>query len=956
MTKLFGIGWPALLSATAHSSHALAAHTSSSTAGGAAAAGVNGPTPHAAAAAGSSSSADQQQLQEPDISIYDGPFVYDGFAHGAIATAANSQDFVVSGSFTYTYNGSSDPPTNAGSYAVVATFTSNDPNFSNGTETSTMVIAPATPRITLTGGTFGFDANPHPAVATDVGIDGVTPVSGSFSFTYNGSSTPPTNPGSYAVVASFTSADPNYANTSATTTISINTIPTGVTVTGASTTSVTIAWNPVLEPAGATPTYNIYEKVLHSGGGGKGSHGGYYTYNLVASGLTTASATITGLTAARPGGIAPSHSYVVTSVLNGVSSPYSTLNSGAPLYAPALNSYFLLNGFVWYGNSPLNVTVGQTVQLSVSGYGNPMPTFSLGSGPSFVSIDPNSGVISISPTAADVGNFTATFAATNSLGSVTSPSLSIHVLALPTVVVTGGTVVFDGNTHGASAVAHGPDGVTPLAGTFSFQYAPVQVPTALSSGEYAEVGSYIVQATFNSSDPNYGNAVGTGTLAIVPATPAIIVDGTPISYDGASHAAVVTAVGADGVTPVGGSFVLTYNGSANLPSATGTYTVSTSFTSSDPNYNNTVGTGSLTIVPATPTIIIDGGPFTDDGTAHAAMVTALAVDGVSPVAGSLAVTYNGSAIPPSSAGSYAVSATFTTGDSNYASTTTTGTLVIGGSQTAPAVSVTVGSTGAVVLDGSTVATGNTTNITNNSTSANGVLVTGVNQVVGGIDGAGNIVVNSGASLTANHIVQGSLVIGGDATNPATVTIAASDSAGNPLVAAAVTSSGSSGVVGTAAVESGGVSAAGSPVESTAVATSAPLAAGISPSGSTSTETLGASVPSGSSPSFGWLSDSALPSPSLSQRLSSSRANLDTAATPVLQVPNLSADVAGSSAAARTSGNSIAEADLHAAAEAVFESGDVTTTAVDDSLLDLIAADVGQDAPDQLTIRSVGHHA
>ncbi len=950
LTTLVGIAGPALVATTTHSCDAAAAQAASQIVGtGPTAAGVN-----RSAAAGSSSSAGQQLL-EPDISIYDGPFTYDGFAHFAIATAANSQDFLVSGTFTYTYNGSSDPPTNAGSYTVVATFTSSDPNYSNGTETSTMVIARATPRITLTGGTFSFDANPHLAVATDVGVDGVTPVSGSFSFTYNGSSTPPTNPGSYAVVASFTSADPNYANATATTTVSINTIPTGVTVTGASTTSVTVAWNPVLELAGATPTYNIYERILHTAGGGKGSHGGYYTYNLVASGLTTASATITGLAAAPAGGVAKSHSYVVTSVLNGVSSPYSTLTSGAPLYGPALNSYFLLNGFVWYGSSPLNVTVGQTVQLSVSGYGNPAPTYSVGSGPNFVSIDQNSGVISISPTAADVGNFTATFAATNSLGSVTSSSLSIHVLALPTVVVTGGTVVFDGNTHGASAVAYGSDGVTPLTGTFSFQYAPVQVPTALSSGEYAEVGSYIVQATFISGEPNYGNAVGTGTLTIVPATPAIIIDGRPISYDGATHAAVVTAVGVDGVTPVGGSFAVTYDGSANLPSAAGSYSVSTSFTSTDPNYINSVGTGTLTIVPATPTIIINGGPFTDDGTAHAATVAALGFDGVSPVAGSFAVTYNGSANPPSSAGSYTVSATFTSSDSNYASTTTTGSLVIGGNQTAPAVSVTVGSTGTVVLDGSTVATGNTTNITNNSSSPNGVLVTAANQVVGGIDGTGNLVVNSGASLTANHIVQGSLVIGGDASNPATVTIAPSDAAGNPLAAATVTSSTSSGVVGTAAVESGSVSAAGSSVESTAVATSAPLAAGISPSSSISTEATRASLPSAASPPFDWLSDLALSLPSLPQHLSSSRANLDTAETPVLQVPNLNAVAAGSSAVGCANGNSIADADIYAATDAIFGSGRVATTAEDDSLLDLIAADVGQDAADPLTIKPTGHH-
>ena len=53
-----------------------------------------------------------------------------------------------------------------------------------------------------------------------------------------------------------------------------------------------------------------------------------------------------------------------------------------------------------------------------------------------------------------------------------------------------------------------------------------------------------------------------------------------------------------------------------------------------------------------------------------------------------------------------------------------------------------------------------------------------------IDGNGTTTINSGSSLIANHIIQSSLVIGGTAGSPATVTIAASDAKGNPLNAAA----------------------------------------------------------------------------------------------------------------------------------------------------------------------------
>ncbi|HEY2148695.1 MAG TPA: hypothetical protein VGH32_12205, partial [Pirellulales bacterium] len=55
-------------------------------------------------------------------------------------------------------------------------------------------------------------------------------------------------------------------------------------------------------------------------------------------------------------------------------------------------------------------------------------------------------------------------------------------------------------------------------------------------------------------------------------------------------------------------------------------------------------------------------------------------------------------------------------------------------------------------------------------------------LAGAIDGTGNLTVGPGGRLTANHLIQNSLIIGGTAGNPATVTIAASDQTGNPLSA------------------------------------------------------------------------------------------------------------------------------------------------------------------------------
>ena len=70
---------------------------------------------------------------------------------------------------------------------------------------------------------------------------------------------------------------------------------------------------------------------------------------------------------------------------------------------------------------------------------------------------------------------------------------------------------------------------------------------------------------------------------------------------------------------------------------------------------------------------------------------------------------------------------------------------------------------------------------NNSTAAAGLHVTGMNQQVGAVDGSGTTQVEASASLTANHIVQTALIIGGtDATHAGLVTIAVSDANGNPL--------------------------------------------------------------------------------------------------------------------------------------------------------------------------------
>ncbi len=76
--------------------------------------------------------------------------------------------------------------------------------------------------------------------------------------------------------------------------------------------------------------------------------------------------------------------------------------------------------------------------------------------------------------------------------------------------------------------------------------------------------------------------------------------------------------------------------------------------------------------------------------------------------------------------------------------------------------------------------GSRVHIVNNGSTPAGLLVSGTNQQVGKIDGSGATQVNAGSDLTADHIVQSALMIGGTASSHGVVTIAASDQTGNPL--------------------------------------------------------------------------------------------------------------------------------------------------------------------------------
>src|SRR5208337_477904 len=157
----------------------------------------------------------------PTLTVHAGG-TYNGKPLPASATATGANGTAVSGTLTFTYStGSSRPPTNAGTYTVVVSFTSKDANYMNARSGAvTFIISPAIPKVTArdTGGTF--NGKPFAATAKAIGVN-KGPVKGSFTYTYfsgtsatgSGSQTAPKNVGTYTVVASFTSKNANFANT-----------------------------------------------------------------------------------------------------------------------------------------------------------------------------------------------------------------------------------------------------------------------------------------------------------------------------------------------------------------------------------------------------------------------------------------------------------------------------------------------------------------------------------------------------------------------------------------------------------------------------------------------------------------------------------------------------------------------------------------------------------------------
>ena len=230
--------------------------------------------------------------------------------------------------------------------------------------------------------------------------------------------------------------------------------------------------------------------------------------------------------------------------------------------------------------TPVVVTCGSFAKI----YGQPDPTFTSGAFPAV-------GSWSVAPVCAVAGetgagvfpinviNCSSLVAAGQGPFSCAAGLMNVSP-AFPVLGVTCPEVPYDGNPHSCTAAATGLNGAV-VAGSFRLSPASKTAP-----------GSYTVTAQFTSGDSNYyGGGEAIGSLKIDPAIPVVTVTCPAAIWDGTPHGGcTATAIGVAGAS-VSGTFTF----APAVETAVGSYPVTATFTSGDPNYANAFGSGTLVI-------------------------------------------------------------------------------------------------------------------------------------------------------------------------------------------------------------------------------------------------------------------------------------------------------------------------------------------------------------------------
>jgi hypothetical protein len=452
--------------------------------------------------------------------------------------------------YILTYNGSTTPPTNAGTYTVVATI---DDNFYAASKTSTFIIQKAVATITISNSSPIYDGNPKSVTVVSV------PSTLNRTVTYNGSTTPPTNAGAYTVVVTIN--DINYQGTK---TDTLNIVPQTLTITTQCPSKTygdedfTIPVNTVSDGAisytiNSGPATIVNGKIHITGVGTlnvtitQAASGNYSAATVNCSSITVSAKplTVIGITAADK-----ADDGNTTATLN-------TTNKA-------------LQGVVTYPNGTsddvtLNGPTGGVFSDSLPGQGKTV-TFS---GLTISGADVSLGKYTlVQPTT------TATIKANSVSGIIT---------------MTGATVTYNGNPQplgGVSVTNNIPIKITYQNGRVDRLYSGTI--EKLSGNDYpTDIGKYEVTAELDVTIPSdtaiYTVTTVKATLEITPIQGNITFGSNIFYYDGNPKPVIILSQ-----SPVGEDLTITYNGSSTVPSAVNEYNVNVKFKNPTIFYNNTV--------------------------------------------------------------------------------------------------------------------------------------------------------------------------------------------------------------------------------------------------------------------------------------------------------------------------------------------------------------------------------
>jgi hypothetical protein len=355
--------------------------------------------------------------------------------------------------------------------------------------------------------------------------------------------------------------------------------------------------------------------------------------------------------------------------------------------------------------APGAATANKAYTFQVLSTGNPQPTYSLTTAPAGMTINSNTGLISWAPTPSQVGYQTVTVQASNYAGQ-TPQTYTVTVIgaALTGLTATATSTSSIALSWNASTDAGGVTGYNVYEAFFHpVRYHPgYYTYTSIAKG--LTTTSYTVTGLATGSTHSYvvtdvsavtGLETAYSALAIAqtwyPPTlqsdfllssgalwsgPAQVTSGQTIQITflfAGNPSPTFSIISGPSTISVDGNGVVTYTPG---PSEMGivNYTVQAAN-----GAGSTTQSYSFQVLPA-PTIIFNDGPFTFNGYPFYATATAVGSDGVTPVNGTFTFSYSGPSNPPSFAGSYLVTAYFTSSDPNYGSTTATSTMIINPAQ------------------------------------------------------------------------------------------------------------------------------------------------------------------------------------------------------------------------------------------------------------------------------------